>query len=299
MAIYLFIDESGNLDFSENGSRYFLLGVLSTRDPRPMAAALTDLRYELLAEGLELECFHAAEDTHAVRSRVFALLTQVGGFEVDVLVADKRAMHPDLRDPAEFYAYLAHVLIDAVVRRLLDFNELVIVVTDRIPLQSRRKAFEKAFKQGLREIMGDRVFWLVHHPSAADPGLQAADYCTWAVQRAWQRGDTRPFEHVRARVRSQWMANDGRLIGTIPLIAAPFEEPTAAAQTSAENRPAEEASLAESPAEAAAIGRSPADATAIKASVGRIQADAVEIEVSIETSPADATALEAPAEKPG
>ncbi|HEX6041168.1 hypothetical protein [Longimicrobium sp.] len=86
MAKYLFFDESGNLDFSSSGSRHLCFGVLTLDDPGPLSAALTRLRYALMAEGLELERFHATDDRQAVRDRVFAVLAEVGGFEVDLLV---------------------------------------------------------------------------------------------------------------------------------------------------------------------------------------------------------------------
>ena len=89
MAIYLFLDESGNLDFTDSGSRYYCFGTLATRDPSGLDFALTKLRYEMIEEGLELEVFHATEDRQAVRDRVFGVLTKVGGFEFDAVIVEK------------------------------------------------------------------------------------------------------------------------------------------------------------------------------------------------------------------
>ncbi|HEX8695402.1 MAG TPA: DUF3800 domain-containing protein [Longimicrobium sp.] len=202
----LFFDESGNLDFSPNGSRYYLFGVLSTADPAPLTVALTELRYQMLGEGLELECFHAAEDTQAVRSRVFARITEVGGFELDVLVADKRRMRAELHDPLEFYSCLAPALLDAVLRRHADGGERLVVVTDRLPLQRHRNAAEKSIKSAIRNTLGARPFSVVHHTSAAHALLQVVDYCTWAVQRKWHRGDGRSYELIRPWIRGEYEA---------------------------------------------------------------------------------------------
>jgi hypothetical protein len=208
VATYLFFDESGNLDFSANGSRFYFFGVLTACDPGPLTLAFSRLRYAMLEEGLELEGFHAAEDTHAVRARVFATLEEVGGFEVDVLVAEKRRLGADLHEPFEFYALLGHVLLEAVLRRLERTGERIVVVTDRLPLQRHRRAAEKAFKSAIRDTLGERPFSIVHHASAAHCGLQAADYCTWAVQRLWHRGDARAYERIRPWLRTVWVADD-------------------------------------------------------------------------------------------
>lgn len=205
MAVYLFFDESGNLDFSENGSRWFCFGSLTLRDPGPLTAAFARLRYAFLEQGLELECFHAAEDRQAVRNQVFATLAAVGGFEVDVLVAEKSLTPAELRDPFEFYRHLAHVLMDSVLDRFRDVDQPIVIITDSLPLQRERKALEKAFRTALRESLRGRPFSIVHHNSATHAGLQAVDYCTWAVQRRL-RGDERPYELIRCWIRSEWRA---------------------------------------------------------------------------------------------
>jgi hypothetical protein len=205
VAVYLFFDESGNLDFSPNGSRHFCFGVLTVRDPAPLDAALTRLRYSLLEEGLELEHFHAAEDRQAVRDLVFATLAEVGGFELDLLVADKRALHPAMRDPFEFYCRHGYAIVEAALTRVRHLDERIVVITDTLPVQRERKALEKAFRMAIRRSMGNHEFAVLHHASAAHAGLQAVDYCTWALQRKL-RGDSRSYERIRGWIRSEWEA---------------------------------------------------------------------------------------------
>lgn len=206
MAAYLFFDESGNLDFSPNGSRHFCFGVLTLRDPGPLAAALTRLRYALLAQGLDLQAFHAAEDRQAVRDQVFAVLAEVGGFTLDFLVADKRTMHPALRDPFEFYCRHGHAIMEAALEPVRDLRHGLVIITDTLPLQRERKAVAKSFRAAIRGAVGGRDFGIMHHCSAAHAGLQAVDYCTWALQRKL-RGDGRSYELIRPWVRSVWEAS--------------------------------------------------------------------------------------------
>ncbi len=40
------------------------------------------------------------------------------------------------------------------------------------------------------------AFW----PAQTDPCLQIADYCTWAIQRKWERGDTRAYDLIKSKV---------------------------------------------------------------------------------------------------
>jgi hypothetical protein len=195
MIRYLFFDESGNLDFSPKGSRYFFFGLLGTWNPAALTWGLTELRYQLLADGLDLECFHATDDRQPVRSQVFAALGRLGGFELDFLVVDKDAVPDPERDPMTFYPRFATVLLESVLARHTG-AERTVLVTDRLPLQSKRKAHEKAFRTSLRDVLGERPFTIVHQGSAAHAGLQAVDYCTWALQRKWRDDDARSYRLV-------------------------------------------------------------------------------------------------------
>ena len=203
MAIYLFFDESGNLDFGPSGTRYFCVGTLTTRDPAALERALGALRYELLAEGTEFEAFHATDDRQAVRDRVFAALGAVGGFEVDALVVDKARVPDALRPEARFYPECAERLLAPVFARATDPHERVVVVTDRLPVHRTRQAVEKAFKQFIRRHLGARPFSVLHHASAAHAGLQAVDYALWAVSRRWHRDDLRSHALIAPFLRSE------------------------------------------------------------------------------------------------
>jgi len=94
--LYLFIDESGNFDFSPNGTKYFVLTVLSTISPHDIGSPLLKLRYDLLPNyscGPKMEeqgYFHATEDMQAVRNNVFAIISDEShSIRVDSVVAQK------------------------------------------------------------------------------------------------------------------------------------------------------------------------------------------------------------------
>jgi hypothetical protein len=57
----------------------------------------------------------------------------------------------------------------------------------------------------LRKYLGTQPFSVLHQVSAAHAGLQAVDYCTWALQRKL-RGDSRSYEQIRRWIRSEWEA---------------------------------------------------------------------------------------------
>lgn len=203
MAIFLFFDESGNLDFSAGGTKYYAFGCLTTRDPAALLHPLSALRYELLAGGTEIEAFHATEDRQAVRDRVFSVIAGVGEFDFDAVLIEKRKANPILHAPERFYPKFAGYLLRHVFKRYSG-NEKIIIVTDRLPIKRHREAVEKAFKTFLRTELMDREFTIVHHNTAAHLCLQAADYCMWAIYKKWSTGDLRSYEIIRPFVKSEF-----------------------------------------------------------------------------------------------
>ena len=87
--LFLFIDESGNFDFTPKGTKYFVLTCISTTEPVSQRDEFLSLKYELLGDGIEQEYFHATEDKQKVRDTVFSFIEKLNDFEVHSVVAQK------------------------------------------------------------------------------------------------------------------------------------------------------------------------------------------------------------------
>ncbi len=200
---YLFLDEGGDLNFKGNGSRFFTVSSLATRRPFELAAVLADLRFDVIEEGLDIEYFHASEDRQAVRDRVFdAVVSHLDSVRLHSVVVEKSTVPLDQRDEAHFYSEKMGRLLGGVVRQLvLEGATEIIVITDRLPLKSRRGAIEKAVKQTLARVLPHGTSYRVlHHASMSAPLLQAADYCNWAVFRKAERADERSFSLLQSAI---------------------------------------------------------------------------------------------------
>jgi Protein of unknown function (DUF3800) len=85
--LYIFLDESGNLDFSSNGTRFFqIAGVIQER-PFESYRLLSELRYDLIEAGHDIQGFHATEDLQDIRNRVFAIIQKfLRSMRIDALI---------------------------------------------------------------------------------------------------------------------------------------------------------------------------------------------------------------------
>lgn len=205
--LYVFLDEAGNLDFSPQGTRYFLLGAITQERPFRAHAPLDDLRHQFNESGLDLEYFHASEDRQAVRDRVFAAVApHLATMKFDAVVVEKRKTGPALQDAYAFYPRMVGYVLRHILGQyqLTDFAE-VVVLTDRLPVQKKRESFEKSIKKTLSAMLpaGAR-YRLLHHDSKSHYGLQVADYLTWAVYRKWTLQDSRSYDLIRSAIRSEF-----------------------------------------------------------------------------------------------
>lgn len=130
--LYLFIDESGNFDFSPKGTKYFILSCLSTFQPIKEREKLLNLRYQLLDAGFNQEFFHATEDKQVVRNEVFSILNSFSNdIEIDSVIVQKNKTNPSLYYEeyykkgrlikriigADFYQIVCRTLLQYVFKR--------------------------------------------------------------------------------------------------------------------------------------------------------------------------------------
>lgn len=203
--VSLFADESGDFVFSRpNGSRYFILTTVAMADCAAISSSLIDLRHALAWEGHEHPgAFHASNDPAPVRERVYDAI--VGhDFRVDSLIIEKSKAQPSIRPTHErFYQYAWFYLMKFVAGNLTRRGDELLVVAASIGTKKKRKAYFAGVRDVMRQVASvdcRTACW----DAAADPCLQVADYCGWAIQRKWENGDHSAYERIREKIRSEY-----------------------------------------------------------------------------------------------
>lgn len=205
---WVFGDESGNFDFSPEGSRWYLTGTMScdAEAAEAIRLVLRQLRERHASGGFDHDgVFHASRDRQAVRDDVFDVL--VGqNVRVDVTLLEKRKAQPQLRESDQrFYKYawlyhLRHVLAQ-VCRR----GDTVHLVLSDIGTKKMRSAFREAVEDVVPQSCPPGVRYEVRYwKNAVDECLQAADYYLWAVGRHREGGDPRSYDLIHHLLKSEF-----------------------------------------------------------------------------------------------
>ena len=210
---YIFLDESGNFDFSANGTRYFILTAVTARRPFHWRDALDDFKYDCIESGVRIEYFHCYNDSKRIRRAVFDLIApRSARVNIDYLVVDKSKVPSPMRDEARFYPAMLGHLLSLVVPIELESGdtEEIVIITDTIPVNRRRRAVEKAVQTTLASMLPSEVkYRILHHQSRSHYGLQIADYCCWAIFRKWERQDSIWFNQISSAVRNEFELGGG------------------------------------------------------------------------------------------
>lgn len=240
--LFIFLDESGNFDFTPKGSAYWSLTAFCTYSPTLGRDAFLDLLYSLAHDGIEQEYFHATEDRQQVRDQVFNRLNSLADdFEVHSVIAEKRKAHPSLytvrekrktregvktltsKDPTRFYELISRTLLRYILRRgKLKGAKKIVIVLSSIFTKEKHAVITGTLKSYLKQFT-DVPFHIYFRSNKSDINCQLADYCGWAIAIAWERGELRSLGLIEKRVKSQFgIFTPGHLLTTKKLTDPPI-----------------------------------------------------------------------------
>ena len=213
--LYCYLDESGDFNFANNGSEYYFQSALVTVNPYPLLRGLQSTKYQLYKDHLPLskshinnDYFHATEDAPHTRTLVYdELARHTAEFKIYSIAVKKSRTPPERREPKEFYQEVFKELIGEVIASesaSCKYRSLL-VLTDRIPVQRHRRAIIGSLKKALSFALYNTgtLYTVADMDSKSDFGLQAADYCTWAIHRLWTHEDGAYYRMLESAFRRQ------------------------------------------------------------------------------------------------
>ena len=203
---YVFSDEAGCFSFARNqrASKYFLVCTVAM-ESCAIGDKLQALRRDMVWRGLPVgEQFHATEDKQDVRDEVYNLLAD-SDLRVDVTILQKSKAQPQTRaDKETFYKYAWYFHFKHVGPKILRNKTEVQITAAALGTKRGQAVYTSAVNDVLNQTV-QRQQWRTCFPrSVADPCLQVADYCAWAIQRKWERNDHRSYDLISPKIFSEF-----------------------------------------------------------------------------------------------
>jgi hypothetical protein len=203
---FVFADEAGDFTFKrkQGASKYFLLCTVSTYSCTP-SSDLLNIRRELCADGeSDRDKLHATSDLQATRDAVFRRLER-HVFRVDATILEKSKAQPQTHvDEPTFYRYAWFYHFKHVAPFLLRDTERLHITAAAIGEKKTKAAFKLALNNVLQQLIPREKWECSFMDSAKDPMLWVADYCAWAIQRKWERGDDRSHLLIKEKISTEF-----------------------------------------------------------------------------------------------
>jgi len=190
--LFIYIDESGNFDFTTKGTRHLVFGVFTTNQPLENSAQLAKLKYELLTKGIDIANFHASEDLQVVRDRVFEIINSNSSCRAISMWLDKQDL-----DSREFGAIGVYKILGNHISKyigdlaLASGTQKLVIIFDKALTRKDQNAVFSALKPNF-SVLGLPYHLYFHHVTKDFNG-QIADYLAWARFISLERGEVRPL----------------------------------------------------------------------------------------------------------
>lgn len=191
--LYVFLDESGNLDFSRGGTKHYVLAAVTSVNPLVSSQDLQNLKYKLLQQGVDVEYFHASEDKQTIRNEVIKQIqTMANTIKVHYIYAEKPKAYPALQSSAPFYAKLGMTLIRFIISYKSNGFDQIVIVFDKALPRKEQKAFLGQIKPELKRL--GKPYQIYFHRTLSDFNGQIADYFAWSKYVSLERNELRPLK---------------------------------------------------------------------------------------------------------
>lgn len=121
---------------------------------------------------------------------------------IDATIIDKRSTPDPMRNPHDLYRYVWHQHFARIAADIAGPEDRLLAVASDLGTRKRRGAFHLAVDDAVRthaQCTHRVAFW----PNMSEPCLVVADYCTWAIQRKWERGDVRSQILIAEHIASE------------------------------------------------------------------------------------------------
>ena len=184
-SVFVFIDESGNFDFSPTGTRHLVLSAVIFQKPIRSASKMLNLKYHRYAKGFNTPGFHASEDRNNTRHQVFEVIASDKYLSSFTAVLDKAEYRERPLKPTDIYYSFGLSLSKHL--RTLGHGKKVVLIFDKALMARDEKALFASLKPRLASY--DSSYLIYFQNVSRDLNAQIADYVAWANFVSFERNN--------------------------------------------------------------------------------------------------------------
>jgi len=201
--LHVFVDESGDLGFSERSTSYIVMGAMATHEPLKVARIVRKVRERHLCKPRgDVPELKFSESSDAVKTALLRMLGEYDG-EMWYVYLRKRDILTQYRG-AEKHTY--NVLATEICKHLVKLPERKFLVKMDKALEKKDRErlkyhileeTEKTLRKLGKLSVDLQIEWVY---SESEPCIQLVDFVCGAVFRKYEYGDNRYFDLIKHKI---------------------------------------------------------------------------------------------------
>lgn len=204
LMVYLYIDESGDLGFTEKSKKYFILTAVKVSDEetqKKLSRITKKIRQRIFSKKLkkmtELKFSNTRESIRCMFLEKAAELP----IQVYLLIVEKKKFEKiGQEDIIIFYSYLVKQLVNIIYTHFNDRKELFICL-DRCLPASERDNLERYFKTEFLSLFKEIPKLVIDHQASHNNGcLQVTDFICGALGCKYNHGDDKYAKIIQDKI---------------------------------------------------------------------------------------------------
>lgn len=200
MSAYIFMDESGDLGFSDHSSHWFMFTLAIISDKRALERVVKKVWKPLKEKHKRLGELHAYHADPITRTRLLQKLSKVDDLKIMCIILNKQKVYLDLQNQKNYlYNYTANILLDRLHQKGVIPNGSIELYIDR---KDTKKSLTSNFTNYLESSMGKRggALRVTLHTSHENKSIQAVDFISWAIFRKYEYDDYEYYTLIAEKI---------------------------------------------------------------------------------------------------
>ncbi|MCX6792793.1 MAG: DUF3800 domain-containing protein [Candidatus Falkowbacteria bacterium] len=199
---YIFMDESGDMGFSDKSSKWFLFTLAIIGNDKAMEKVIKKVWKTIHKKHKHLGELHASNEKVETILKTLRLLSEIDDLKIVTIILNKKKVYLDLQEQKNYlYNYTANIVLDRLINtNILDKNEHISLIVDR---KDTKKNLRENFISYITKAMYRRdhkKFKMTLISSHDNKCLQAVDFISWAIFRKYERGDFEFYEVIKNKI---------------------------------------------------------------------------------------------------
>ena len=199
--MHIYLDESGNLGYSDKSSKYFLIALLVTKNHKSIDNCIKRIRQRKLKKKFkEIPELKFNNSDEIIKKLILKCIANREANIYYILLDKRKVSNKSATTKTEFYTYLTGFLIS----QILEEKENIELIVDKSLTREKREEFNKYIKDKIIDKLKSKVNIRVEHKdSKEDKCIQAVDFVAGAIFSKYEFNKDIYYNIIQSRIKQE------------------------------------------------------------------------------------------------